>query len=81
MPKSHFSGSAASAAAVTPSDGTTITQTLGLYVANGGNVTVDMVNVGTNIEFVGVPNGAILPIQVNKVYATGTTATGIVALW
>ena len=54
--------------------------TRGVYVGVGGNVKVDMVSGGT-VTFVGVPAGALLPIQVERIYATGTTATNMVALY
>lgn len=54
--------------------------TRGVYVGVGGNVKVDMVSGGT-VTFVGVPAGSLLPIQVERIYATGTTATNMVALY
>lgn len=74
--------SARIAAAVTPSDSTVFSgPTRGLYVGGFGNVRVDMVNGGTGITFVAVQPGSLLPIQVTRVYSTGTTATSIVALF
>ena len=54
--------------------------TRGVYVGVGGNVKVDMVSGGT-VTFVGVGAGTLLPIQVERIYATGTTATSMVALY
>ena len=54
--------------------------TRGVYVGVGGNVKVDMVSGGT-VTFVGVPAGTLLPIQVERIYTTGTTATNMVALY
>jgi hypothetical protein len=54
--------------------------TRGVYVGVGGNVKVDMVSGGT-VTFVGVVAGTLLPIQVERIYATGTTATSMVALY
>jgi hypothetical protein len=51
---------------------------LGLYVGGTGDVKVDLVGGGT-VTFKAVPVGTILPVQVTKVYATGTTATFLVA--
>ncbi len=68
------------ARAVTTSDTTNINATRGLYIGAAGNVVVDMAY-GTTITFVGVQGGTILPIQVTRIYATGTTATNIVALY
>ena len=50
-----------------------------LGYCNNGDVTVDMVGVGTNITLAGMPQG-IKNLAVTRVYATGTTAAGIVAL-
>lgn len=72
--------------AVVPSDATIIPVTRGLYIAVTGNVTVRMADylndpqaAYDNVLFSNVPVG-VLPIQVDKVYSTGTSATGIVAL-
>ena len=49
-----------------------------------GNLKVDMaVDMGgTNVQtFVNVAVGYPLPLQVTRIYATGTTATNIVALY
>lgn len=73
--------SARRAAAVVPSDATLLPDpTRGLYVGSTGNVKVDMVSGGT-VTFTAVPAGVLLPIQVERVYATGTTATSIIALY
>lgn len=72
--------SAYDAASVTPNDSTDIRPTRGLYTGSGGAIAVDMA-LGTTITFSNVLAGTILPIQVKRVYSTGTTATGIVALY
>lgn len=71
--------------AVTPGTGT-IPVTRGLYVGVSGNITVRMADflndanpAYDNVLFANVPVG-ILPIQVDIVYAAGTSATSIVAL-
>jgi hypothetical protein len=71
--------SAYGAVAVTPNDSTVIPPTRGLMVAVSGAIAVRMVN-GDIITFSVVPAG-IFTVQVNRVYNTGTTATGIVALY
>lgn len=68
------------ARAVTTSNTTNIAPTRGLYIGATGNVVVDMAY-GTTITFVDVQGGTILPVQVTRIYATGTTATSIVALY
>jgi hypothetical protein len=51
-----------------------------LYVGGYGDVKVDTVG-GDTVTFVGVNGGTFFPLQVLKVYATGTTATNIIAIW
>lgn len=74
-------GPAQNAAAVTPSDSVDLTYTSrALYVGAAGDVKVTMNESGT-VTFVDVVAGTLLPIRVDRVFATGTTATDIVALW
>lgn len=51
-----------------------------LYVGGAGNVSVVTIG-GDTITFSAVPAGTILPIQVDRLRATGTTATLVNALW
>ena len=51
-----------------------------LYVGVAGDVKVKMSS-GKDIIFTAVPAGSFMPVNVTKVYATGTDATNIVALW
>lgn len=67
------------AVAVTTSDATVIPMTRALYVGTTGNVAVRMGD-GMTITFSTVPVG-ILPIQVDMVLSTGTTASNIIALY
>lgn len=78
---------AASAAAVTPSDTTNIpAPSLGensgctLYVGFGGNVRV-LTAGGETLTLYNVVTGTFVPVNVLRVYETGTTAQNIVALW
>jgi hypothetical protein len=68
--------------AITPSDSDMVPNapTRALYIGTGGNLTVDM-GAGRTITLVGVLGGTILPIRVDMVFATGTTATDIVGLY
>jgi hypothetical protein len=68
------------AVAVNPSDATVFPVARGLYVGTSGNITVRMADGQDNILFTNVPVG-IISIQVDKVYSTGTGATGIIALY
>lgn len=54
--------------------------TTALYVGTAGNVAVRDRRTGATVVFRNVPAGAILPIRVARVLATGTTATDIVGL-
>ena len=73
--------------AVTPSNSTTFDNVgpnnppaRSLYVGGAGNVAVRFVD-GSTVTFTAVPAGMILPVHVDRVLATGTTATGIVGLY
>ena len=50
------------------------------YVGVAGDVKVKMAG-GNDVVFKGATAGSFLPINVLQVFATGTTATDIVALW
>jgi hypothetical protein len=84
----NFKLQAGRAAAVTPSNTTDIPSINGgtsnngcvLYVGGAGNLTVDTVG-GDTVTLAAVPAGSFIPVQVTRVYAAGTTATSIVALW
>jgi hypothetical protein len=66
--------------AVTPSDTARIQPTIGLSVYEDGDVSV--LCVGNDAPVVrAVLAGVDYPWRVKAVYATGTTATGIVALY
>lgn len=73
---------AANAIAITPHDTTAVEPCRALYVGGAGNLTVRMAaeTGSTNVLFA-VVAGAVLPLSVRLVLATGTTATGIVALY
>lgn len=74
--------SAHRASTITTSNTTVYTQpTRALYIGGAGNITVDMADGGSSVLFVGIQGGTLLPIQVTRVYATGTSATNIVALY
>lgn len=67
------------AEAVTPSDVTNLVHPArGLWIGGAGAVSVEMYGGGTMI-FSGCPAGVLLPVQVTRVNATGTSATLIVA--
>jgi hypothetical protein len=75
------------AAAVTPSDTVNIPAVTGgtnngcvLYVGGTGTLKVTTIG-GDDVTFTGVPTGTFIPVHVVRVWATGTSATSIVALW
>lgn len=72
---------ASDAAAITPSDSADLSVIpRALYCTGDGTVRVTMRNGGDPVTLpmiYGVP----LPVRVSRVWATGTTATGIVGVW
>lgn len=75
------------AAAVTPSNTVDIPSVAGsvnygnvLFVGTGGNLRVLTIG-GDDVTFNNIQDGSFLPLQVTRVYATGTTASQIIALW
>lgn len=68
-------------AAVTPADGSDLaTSARALWVGGAGDIKVTTVG-GSTVTIVGVTAGSILPVRVARVWATGTTATNILAGW
>lgn len=67
------------AVSVSPSNSTIIPVTRSLYVGTSGNIAVRTAD-GQTITFPNVPVG-ILPLQVDQVLATGTTASDLIALY
>jgi hypothetical protein len=74
------------AAAVTPSDTDFIPSVMNgiidgcvLYIGTAGNITVQTVG-GDTVLFANHPIG-YMPVQVKQVFATGTAAANIVAIW
>jgi hypothetical protein len=51
-----------------------------LYVGVGGNLKVRTAG-GDDVVFNNIQNGAFIPVNVLRVFATGTNASNIVALW
>ena len=69
------------AADVTPSDSADLPRPArSLYVGGAGDVSV-ITRGGSTVTFTAVPAGMVLPVQVRRVRATGTTATSIDALF
>ena len=77
-----LNGPAAHAQAVTPNDGGDLpTAARFLYVGVAGDVTLDTVGGETAVLFKAVPARTQLQVRAQRVRATGTTATQIVAMW
>jgi hypothetical protein len=70
----------ANAAAITPSN-TANQHYLGIYIGAPGDLAVQPAGGGPTVVFVGVVAGTMLPIEVSKVLATGTTAANLVGVW
>lgn len=68
------------AAAVTTSDTVNLATPSVIWVGGAGNVKVTTAQ-GSDVTFTGVLAGAILPVQVLRVWATGTTATNMVRIF
>ncbi|MGX2958055.1 spike base protein, RCAP_Rcc01079 family [Peribacillus sp. JNUCC 23] len=74
--------SAQGAILVVPNDSTdlTTTPTKGIYIGGTGDLKVTMLD-GTTVTFKSISAGAIHPLSVKRVFATGTTATNILAVY
>lgn len=71
---------AASAVLVVPSDTVGIDTPRSIYVGGAGDLKVRMAADGVDVTFRNVAAGSVLPIRPSFIRATGTTATGILAL-
>ena len=80
MSRSTDISNAFAAAAVTTSDATVIPKCRALWVGVAGNVAVRHAGDGSLVTYSNVPVG-VLPVQVDKVLSTGTTATTMLALY
>lgn len=54
--------------------------TRGIYVGTAGALKVDMVS-GDTVTFTNIAAGVIHPIRARRVYATGTTASGLIGVY
>lgn len=75
-----LSGPALTAFAVTPDDGTDLTEaSRAVYIGTAGNLSVKMLS-GEVVTFAGLAAGTLLPVRVSRIRATGTSAGNIIAL-
>ena len=62
---------------ITPNDGADLAQqTRSVYVGLDGDMTVDFVNGGTGIVLKNMVAGVVYPLELSKVYASGTAGGG-----
>lgn len=80
-PFANRPGSFDSALTVTPSDANVYSVPVMLYIGGAGNVTVTPASGGADVVFTAPPVGSVLPLRVQAVKATGTTATLMIALY
>lgn len=77
----HMNAPSGRMAAVTPSDTTQFAYTTrALYVGGSGNISL-LSEAGDTVTLVGVTAGSVLPIRINRVNSTNTTATNMVAFF
>lgn len=68
------------ASTVTPSDTVNLPYPAVIYVGTAGNVQVSTPE-GDTVVFTNVASGAVIPVQVSRVWATSTTASGLIAIY
>jgi hypothetical protein len=54
--------------------------TRAIYTGSGGNIKVTMID-DTVVTLVSVPAGAFLPIQIRRLWSTGTGATDVIGFY
>jgi len=68
------------ATAVTPNDSTNLANPSVIYVGGAGNVKVTTAQ-GDAVTFNGLTAGTVIPVQVIRVWSTGTSATNLLAIY
>jgi len=71
----------AAVADVSVSDYSCDFSTTKVHVGSTGDLKVDMVGTGTGVVIADVQAGAVLDIQITKIYNSGTTASSITVFW
>lgn len=69
------------AVSVTPSDADEFEKPVSVFVQGGGDLAVMPYNSDTSITLSSVPAYFSVPFMVKQVLSTGTTATGVVAVY
>lgn len=82
LPTTLAGSNAINAVVVVPNDASDLVTnpTKGLYLGTGGDVKVTL-HGGNTVTFVGLSAGVIHPIAVKRVWATGTNASNILAVY
>lgn len=80
--RDFHSAPAIGALEVTPNDSTDLSTEpcRAVWVGTAGNLKVTMAD-NTQVTFTGIPAGCLIPIRAKRVWATGTTAGAIVAVY
>ena len=68
------------ATSVTPSNTNNLPTPSIIYVGTGGNVKVTTAQ-GDEVTFLGLLAGMVIPVQVLRVWATGTTASNLLGIY
>ncbi len=66
---------------VTASDITVFNEESSIYVGVGGDIALRLIGSSTTATYKNVPNGTFLPVNVDQVLLTGTTATNIIRVF
>ena len=69
------------AEAIAPADAPLARNVRAIYVGGTGDVVGIPISQSTEVTFVGVQGGTILPVMFKQISLTGTTATDIVGLY
>ena len=81
LPTAKVTQQAIRAVAITPSNSVDLTVSGAVvFIGVGGDVKVTTVS-GDTAVFKNLASGSVLAVQVRRVWATGTTATDIIALY
>lgn len=66
---------------ILPDDGASLGfATRALFIGGTGDARVRMIG-GAVVTFTNLPAGSLIPLRVVQVFATGTSATGLIGLW
>lgn len=68
------------AGVVTPSDTVNFAEASVIFVGTTGSLRV-LTDQGSDVTFNAVPGGTVVPLQVIRVYASGTSATNMVRIF